>query len=212
MGFLIDALVLIFLFIALRAGYKKGFAVTIISSFSYIISVILTACFYKSAAVYIASSKAGLAVSKKVGIILSKTFAQKTDALISDIPLPRVLKTGIADGEFFQNAINTLSLNITNAIITLITVILLFILIRFILKIIKGPVKAIASLPIIKHIDRFAGAAAGIIAGLFWIYTAMALIGMLSFIPFVDTIAKFIMDSDFAKAFYDNNILLYMIM
>lgn len=212
MSFLLDIAVLAALLAALAIGYKKGFALTIVKSCSYIISVIITGCFYKAASSYIAASKFGLFLTEKVEGILLKSMAQKTDELISDIALPQILKKGIADGEFFQNAVNTLAQNITNAIITVITVIVLFVLLRFLLKVMKKPIKALASLPIIKHIDKFLGGAIGIIAGLFWVYTAMALIGASSFMPAVDYVAKFIMESDFARLFYDNNILLYMIM
>lgn len=211
MGLIADLAVIVFILFSLYRGYKKGFAITLVNSFSYILSLILTACFYKSATAYIAKSKVGLALSEKVGIILSNSLAEKTDTLISELPLPNILKVGIADGDFFQETVNVLSNNITNAILTIITVILLFIVIRFLLKIMKGPIKAIASLPVIRFFDKTLGAAVGIVSAAFWIYVVMALIGMFSFVSVINNVAEFILASDFAKTFYDNNLLIFMI-
>lgn len=204
---LIVAAILIYFFIY---GYKKGFAITVVNTFSYVLSIIITACTYKKITEYVASSPFGVFISEKINTALVESFAKKTDVLISDLNLPEILKAGVAESTFVQDSTAILASNITNAIITLLTVVLLFIAIRFLLVVLKGPLKAITSLPLIKEINKILGALVGSFAGCFWVFVILAVIGMLSFVPGIDFIAELINKTYIAKAIYDNNLLFFI--
>ena len=211
MGFIIDLIVLGALAFFLMRGYKKGFVISIVDTFSCIFAFIITMCTYKLVVPHLAASGVGMFISEKIEGIILGMFAKEATALVNDLSIPAVLKSNISPDALITDAAIDVANNITSALITILTVILLFIVIRILLKLLKKPIKALASIPVIKQIDTLLGVVTGIVAGFFWVYVAMALIGMLSFVPVCSDIANIVKSSSIGSLLYNNNLILSMI-
>lgn len=131
--------------------------------------------------------------------------------------MPEIITNYI--GETISEAADTAKANIaevvaTNLAITaikIITLILLFILIRIALICIKFITNIIASLPIISSINKIGGVAYGLIEGLFIIYLALAIAMAISTITGNNDILIYINQSNLGKTMFNNNILLKII-
>ena len=211
MGFLIDLIVLLALAYFLMRGYKKGFVISIVDTFSCIFAFIITMCTYKLVVPHLAASAIGTFISEKIEGIILGIFAKEATAIVDQLSIQSVLKANISPDALISDAALNIAQNITSALITILTVILLFIVIRILLKLLKKPIKTLASIPVIKQIDTVLGVITGIIAGFFWVYVIMAVVGLLSFVPAVATIADLVKSSSVASILYNNNLLLLMI-
>lgn len=110
-----------------------------------------------------------------------------------------------------DNLVEVVSTNLSITAIKIITLILLFILIRIALVCIKFITNIIANLPIISSINKIGGIAYGIIEGLFIIYLALAIAMAISTITGNNDILIYINQSNIGKIMFNNNILLKII-
>ena len=101
--------------------------------------------------------------------------------------------------------------NLSITAIKIITLIILFILIRIALICIKFITDLITKLPIISSINKIGGIAYGIIEGLFIIYLALAIAMAISTMTGNTDILIYINQSSIGKIMFNNNILLKII-
>ncbi len=208
MNIIIDLIVVVTVAFFLIKGYQKGFVVSLVDSCSCIFSFVATFCTYNHALPYITASPVGKFISENIEKIIMGLFKNKTDAIIGELRLPKALVSGISESSFIYDAASTLSTNITATLIALITIVALYFFIKILLKLIKEPIKALASLPVVKQVNTLLGVITGLIVGLFWIYVAMTLISLLSFVPLIGTLTEIIQSTFIAKIFYLGNIIL----
>lgn len=107
--------------------------------------------------------------------------------------------------------VETVAINLSITAIKIITLILLFILIRIALICIKFITNLISKLPIISSINKIGGVAYGIIEGLFIIYLALAIAMAISTMTGNADILIYINQSSIGKIMFNNNILLKII-
>ena len=105
-----------------------------------------------------------------------------------------------------ENTNNVIAKSIAEVIINLIVIVVLFIIINIIMFFLKFIFGAIASLPIIKQLDKLGGFIYGLIEGLLIIYIVLAI---LSFVH-VQELQLAIKTSYIASILYNNNLLLML--
>ena len=105
-----------------------------------------------------------------------------------------------------DNANDVIARSIAEVIINLMVIIILFILINIIMFFLKFIFGAIASLPIIKQLDKLGGFIYGIIEGLIIVYVVLAI---LSFVN-IQEVQLAIKTSYIASILYNNNLLLML--
>ncbi len=107
--------------------------------------------------------------------------------------------------------VEAVATNLSITAIKIITLILLFILIRIALICIKFITNLISKLPIISSINKIGGIAYGIIEGLFIIYLALAIAMAISTMTGNTDILIYINQSNIGRIMFNNNILFKII-
>ena len=105
-----------------------------------------------------------------------------------------------------ENTNEVIAKSIAEVIINLIVIVVLFIIINIIMFFLKFIFGAIASLPIIKQLDKLGGFIYGVIEGFLIIYIILAI---LSFIN-IQEVQLAIKTSYLASMLYNNNLLLML--
>ena len=148
---------------------------------------------------------------------LQETSTEQAATQETDTAMPEIITNYI--GETISEVADTAKANIaevvaTNLAITaikIITLILLFIVIRIALICVKFVTNLLANLPIISSINKIGGVAYGVIEGLFIIYLALAITMAISTITGNNDILIYINQSNLGKTMFNNNILLKII-
>lgn len=110
-----------------------------------------------------------------------------------------------------DNLVEVVATNLSVTAIKIITLIILFILIRITLICVKFITNLIAQLPLISGINKIGGILYGILEGLFIIYLVLAIAMAISTITGNTDILMYINQSNIGKIMFNNNILLKII-
>lgn len=110
-----------------------------------------------------------------------------------------------------DNIVDLVANNLSITAIKIITLIILFILIRIALVCVKFITDIISKLPIINSINKIGGIAYGLLEGLFIIYLALAIAMAISTMIGNSDILTYINESNIGKMMFNNNILLKII-
>lgn len=110
-----------------------------------------------------------------------------------------------------DSIVETVATNLSVTAIKIITLVLLFILIRIALVCIKFITNIISKLPIISGINKIGGIVYGVIEGLFIIYLILAITMAISTMTGNTEILIYINQSNIGKIMFNNNILLKII-
>ena len=203
MSYLFDIVLILILLGFMYLGHKKGLILTVVNFISYLVSIVLSFFIYKPIK----------------GIIIKLPFIQNVNDITSrkvsgflgakTEGLPSFLK------EFFDKEVNMLSASVsetlTNAFVFILCVILVILLVKLFLKVTAFTAKGIKNLPIIRNIDNLLGLIFGLLNGLLIVYIILTA-GMLfltgeSYKLFTNGVNG----SYITKYFYDNNILMNLI-
>lgn len=205
-----DIIIVIFLLVFIITGYKKGLVNTILNMCSYILSIIAMIFLFKPFYEYLSKSPIGMSMTDSINNYLIQKFS---DTYLANINIPKIFTSGIDQNALLnQNNISyTLSQNITVAIFSVLTFIILYFVIKLVLKLMRAPLNFIASLPLIKQANKLCGAVLGIILGFLWLYVITSLVGTFSFLEFTKPIVDAIANSTIMKFLYDYNFLLGLI-
>ncbi len=137
--------------------------------------------------------------------------------LVDKIPLPSFLKDLIFSGRDLTEAVDLsdvtdrLSSELAAFIISVISLIALFIAIRFTLMLFRVLLQGIARLPVFKQLDKVGGLLLGALEGLLTIYILFAILMLFSSSPYFAAVFESIEASLLAAFFYENNFIVDMI-
>lgn len=210
-------------------GLFNGFIYSIFRLASFFISVIISVKFYPVVADIM--MKTALAENIK-GSILKNLLQQKNvltieadaqvkkaaaDTVINRLPLPDFLKKTLEDQIpdaskllDINQIMDSISSQLTLIVISVISLIMLYILVRIGLIFLRFILQGIAKLPIFKQMDKIGGFALGALEGLLTIYIICALLMLFNASPQFRQVFESIDNSVFAKFFYQNNFILDM--
>lgn len=206
-------------------GLIRGFVFSVFKIASFFIAIIASIKFYPKASEYLAGTPLYGNIKKTImDNILGKfqeavpasgqTGEKVVEGVIGELSIPAFFKQSIADRiqrpeELIdvQGIINSVSDEITKVIINIVSLILIFVLIRIGLFIIGLILRGLVKLPVIKQFDRLGGVAFGAIEGLLMIYILCAVLLLFNSSPQFQSIFSTVDASMFAKDFYQNNIL-----
>jgi len=137
------------------------------------------------------------------------------DAIVNKLPLPEFLKTYIVShipetSELIDinKAMEAVSVQITNIIISIISLIILYIAIRIALIIVKHILEGVTQLPIIKQFNKLGGFMFGAFEGLLTVYIIFAVIMLFNSSPSFLKVYETIKQSMIAKYFFENNFII----
>lgn len=217
---IIDLIILGIILLCIGFGYIRGLVEVAFNLISFIIAIVLSLLLYQPVTNYIIDNT-GLDENIKSVIVNNINSEEIQDE--SEEPekensnLPDIVTNYI--GKSISEAANTAKNNVTDVVATnlsitaikIITLILLFIIIRIILCLLKFITNMLAKLPVISSINKIGGIAYGVIEGLFIVYLILAIAMAISTMTGNTDILTYINESNLGEMMFNNNILLKII-
>jgi len=208
-------------------GLASGFVNTVFKIASFFLSIFLAVKFYPAVAEML--KKTSLFSTIK-GSILKSLFHQNqsliqgvngkveqaaASSVIDNLPIPGFLK-GILLGRVsdassvmnMEKIADLISNELSIIIISIISLVLLYILIRVGLAFVRVILKGICKLPVFKQIDKLGGFTLGAIEGLLTVYILLAVLMLFNSSPQFESIFKAMNGSILATYFYEHNFII----
>ena len=200
MSIIIDVIVVAIIWSAATVGYKKGLVKTVYGLLAFIIAAVLTALYHEAVAEYLMKFD----FIQKMIENINQSIALNMTADLGAMPL------------WMKDAISVASMGVAEKIIqmiiTVITVIVTFVGVKIILGFAVGIVDVIMKLPLLKTINSTGGMLFGVIQGVLIVLVICAVLTMFVPLESFKNIHNAIGGTYIAKYFYNNNILMTLIM
>lgn len=223
----IDMLVIAIIVVFAVIGLKNGFVYSIFRLVSLFASVVISLKFYPKVADLLLKTKVYTVI--KNSFLKSLMLQQPSIATGASGQANRTAAKTVIDHlkvpDFFKGIISkrvpnpaalldtskimdVLSSELAVIIISVISLILLFILVRIGLIFLRVFLQGIAKLPIFKQINKLGGFALGAVEGLLSIYVFFTILMLFNAAPQFQRIYEAIESSTIAKFFYQNNFII----
>lgn len=214
--FLLLGIILLFIII----GGLRGLIMSIYGLASTILSYFLAFRFAEPLKEILSGSSFYLNIYEKVEKLIESltpnlgSIEESLGTTIAALPFPENIKDLFSGGMDFSaldsknDAIISLSKQVTGFLMTIIIGVVLFIIFWIIFKLLRGLVKKISELPIIKQVDSVAGAVVGIASGILTVYIIFLIISGLQTMEVMNVIHDLIQKSKIASILYNNNFLM----
>lgn len=218
-----DITVLIIILAFTIIGVKNGFLYSVYNLLAYIVSVIFAIKFYPILSGMLQQTV--IYKNVKASVVNGITNGQAANAstpgvnpaqsIVDSLKLPDFLKnylsqnlktSGVLD-DTRNKIIDYLGSEIAGLVINILSLILIYLIIRIAMMFIKVIIKTISRLPVFKQLDKTGGLVLGAIEGILAVYILCALLILFSAFPkFAQTIDR-IEESRIASYFYQNNFI-----
>ncbi len=218
-----DITVLIIILAFTIIGVKNGFLYSVYNLLAYIVSVIFAIKFYPILSGMLQQTV--IYKNVKASVVNGITNGQAANAstpgvnpaqsIVDSLKLPDFLKnylsqnlktSGVFD-DTRNKIIDYLGSEIAGLVINILSLILIYLIIRIAMMFIKVIIKTISRLPVFKQLDKTGGLVLGAIEGVLAVYILCALLILFSAFPkFTQTIDS-IEESRIASYFYQNNFI-----
>ena len=197
MGILFDLGILLIIFISTIIGYKVGFIKVAFRLLSFILALVIALVLYKPISnLIIDHTSIPHKIETQISSRLSSEDKSSTDNIVSN---------------YYNNvknySTNVMAHNISITIVNISSVLLVFIITRFLLFFLKFSTDLIAKLPLIKQFNHIGGFIYGIIAGFFIVYFIFTVITLLAPLIVFSKILNIINSSIIGNIMYNNNII-----
>ena len=208
------AIVAVVSFLGMRAGLIQS----VFRLGSFLISIIIAIKLYPVVGGFLKGTflfeKIKHSISDSLLNRIGHEGTASVDIVMREIPLPEFLKTSITRGiaspaEMIDKAgiVNSISSELTEMIISVISLILVYVVVRVIMYILRNIIKGITKLPVIKQFDKIGGLGFGLVQGLLIVYIACTVLLLFSSSESLQWVFMNIENSYIAKYFYENNII-----
>lgn len=197
MGILIDIGILLIILLTTFLGYKRGFIKVAFKLLSFILALVIALLLYKPISDFILNHTS----------IPSKIETQITDRISSEDKETANNIVSNYYNDLKNTSVNVVAHNVTNTIVNISSVLIVFIVTRILLLFLRFSTDLIAKLPLIKQFNHIGGFIYGIVAGFFIIYLVFTIITLLAPIIDLGNIIKLIDSSIIGNIMYNNNII-----
>lgn len=207
-------------------GLVNGFVFSIFKIASFFLSIYISIKFYPAATDLLARTPLYGAV--KASILKSLTARGQeaaasggqpagtaAETVIGGLQLPAVFKKSLIDKVpdpkqlvDMNGIMDTISGELARIIISIISLILLYLLVRAVLMIAGYILKGITRLPVVKQLDRMGGFALGAGQGLLTLYILCAVLVLFNTVPMFEQVFTALDNSLIARFFYQNNFII----
>lgn len=202
---IIDLIIILIIALFTFIGYKQGLIKVAIKIFSFIIAIIVAITLYKPAAnLIIAKTSLDETIKNTMVKKITPEGLKSTD----QVKVPDNISQSIIGGA--NQTIDEISNTISIKIIEVSSLLIIFIIVKILLKFVSAIADLIAKLPIIKQFNKLGGTLYGLIEGILIIYILLAILSMVA--PLIESnIITEIDQSLIGGMMYNNNILLNII-
>lgn len=210
MGIIVDLILIGILLVFIFAGYKKGLTGSLLKLISFALSIVIAFVLYKPVSNIIINNTQ---INENIKSAIINNFSENKNSeeqnKIQNSILNNVNKEiENATTEAKNTIVEQSAERISTTIINLGCAIIVFLIAKVILWVISFFIKGVASLPIIKQIDKLGGIAYGVVEGLIIIYAVLAIISFASLVWTDSTMIQAINKSVLGNNLYNNNILI----
>lgn len=203
---IIDILAAALIITAFTAGMKKGLVKSVWKAAAWIITAALVFILLHPVTDFLSGTQTAVHMNDKVYAELQSNIPMINSG---ELNLPKFFVQDINTDTLTNEAVTELSRQITLTFIKIVSFVILFVLIRLILALIFRMLDVASKLPVINGANKLLGGLLGIINMLFVIYIVCA---ALSLFTANERITEIINSSYIVKYFYNNNILMQLIL
>lgn len=192
-----DLCIIIILALGTISGMRRGFVASITSVACVIVAIIAAKTYYKTVSLFLLSNTA--LKDTIINFMVEKKVLQGFNGFMPGSTLPTFYS------EYFAKDVHTF---VSIAIINLISIIAIYLVVRFLLAFVEGYVKSAAEMPGLNEINRLGGGAIGLVKTvLILLLVFAAIIPMSNILPWAD-FKEIVQGSLLAKYFYSYNFIL----
>lgn len=197
MNFILDLVILAVILLSTFIGYKRGLIKAALGLFSFIIALIISLLLYKPVSNFITTyTPIPDKIETHIEDRISSSNEEETDNFISNYY-----------NDIKNASTSIIAHNISNSIINIASVFIVFILARIILFFIKFSGELIAKLPLIKQFNHVGGFIYGLLIGFILIYAIFTIITVLAPVIDLNSVITLINKSIIGNIMYNNNII-----
>lgn len=206
MAIAVDLMVLSIVLLFVFLGYKRGLVKVAFKLCTFFIAIILAFMLYKPVAkIVIENTNIDETIETKITDKILPEGKTETDEVDLSESLPTIILKNS------ENTVQSIAKSCSNTLIETACLVLIFIITKIVLKFVTALADLIAKLPILKQFNKLGGTIYGIIEGLFIVFLGFAVISLIA--PMLDvSVLEAINSSTLGSIFYNNNILLKIIM
>lgn len=205
MSIIIDLIIVLIMLLFIFLGYKRGLVKVAFKLCTFFIAIIVAFVFYKPVAkLVIANTNIDETIETAITRKILPEGATETQEVDLSQDLPSIILKNSSD------TVQSISKSFTNTIIETACLLLIFIIVKIVLKFVTALADLIAKLPILKQFNKLGGTLYGIIEGLFIVFLGFAIISLIA--PMLDSsVLDAINSSALGSICYNNNLLLKII-
>ena len=205
MSIIIDLIIVLIMLLFIFLGYKRGLVKVAFKLCTFFIAIIVAFVFYKPVAkLVIANTNIDETIETAITRKILPEGATETQEVDLSQDLPSIILKNSSD------TVQSISKSFTNTIIETACMLLIFIIVKIVLKFVTALADLIAKLPILKQFNKLGGTLYGIIEGLFIVFLGFAIISLIA--PMLDSsVLDAINSSTMGSICYNNNLLLKII-
>ncbi|MDR0286774.1 MAG: CvpA family protein, partial [Clostridiales bacterium] len=211
-----DLTVILILILFAFIGYKRGFVLSVYSIVSILIALVLAFLLYPGVSqMLLATPLKGTletGITQKLTALQTGgiTSAQVTgDQLMTQLKLPELLRPqmAIAMGDMtksmdFSAAIQKISSSFAEFLMNIVSMVILFCIVLLILHLLKGILKKIVKIPVIKQADKLGGFLFGIAQGVLVLFVLVSLLHVFGSTGHLTAVIDQVQNSKVADWFY----------
>lgn len=214
-------IIVIIIFYGIK-GVARGFILTAFNLVGYILAAMIAKLYHPVMAKFITEKtdwfdKINSSISTRISGIVESVYSSESTNFITDyLKLPSVIEQGIMDNfsiqgqmENINHSVNSyVSNTLTEMLINIISIMIVFILSRIALIIIINILNSIAKLPVLRTVNRTSGLILGIVIGVLIVFIAFTILTPIIITSPEGFIAQTTYDSVLGEYFYTNNIII----
>ena len=200
MSIIIDLIIVLIMLLFIFLGYKRGLVKVAFKLCTFFIAIIVAFVFYKPVAkLVIANTNIDETIETAITRKILPEGATETQEVDLSQDLPSIILKNSSD------TVQSISKSFTNTIIETACLLLIFIIVKIVLKFVTALADLIAKLPILKQFNKLGGTLYGIIEGLFIVFLGFAIISLIA--PMLDSsVLDAINSSTLGSMCYNNNL------
>ena len=225
---LIDIIVLAIILISAFVGYKRGFVKTAVGLVAFFVAIGLSLMFYKPLAVILTEKTSiddwiveNLEHPKKVESGETMQIVEEKDSsemgeeeatlqsVFEKLPDAIIEKIDIENAK--QKATHEVALKVSELIMNLLSLIIIFVVVKFTLFIAELLLSGLMELPVLKQVNEILGMCVGAAIGFIEIYISFAIITFISSITNISFVVDAIKVSAFASSMFENNLIIKLL-
>lgn len=219
----IIALVLVFAILIFFAvwGYHKGFLRHILTTMSFVITIVIAGVLAPRVSTLLQDSSIGQNTKESIGGYVTQTMGSPIiesskeiqDQIIDNLPLPSTLQKDLAENntaeEYVELQVNGftdyLSTRLSGMVINIVTYLILLAAVYILIRVLLRLFKVLNHVPLIGGINRLLGGLVGLLEGFLVIWVLCLIIMALAGTDFGRKVLEVIHENDVLTFIYDHN-------